>query len=156
MEVFPEVLYFITLALFCAHSGYPTLLLMSFRLLGHMYITLKTGELSFVVLHTVLVTASRGHTICSAKKPARLQTDDTWPGQSPMCESTDMIYRPKNTQMHLEEMALNMRLLINRLSCKGLSIFLVNEGLLGTNPKSLEINGSPSSGAADISKREAT
>lgn len=58
--------------------------------------------------------------------------------------------------MHLEKMAWNMRLLINGLSCKGLNIFLVNEGLLGTNPKSLEINGSPSSAAADTSKWEAT
>lgn len=142
MEVFAEVLYFITLALFYALSGnhnftIPT----SFRLLWHMLITLKTGGLSFVVLHTVLATASRGRTICSAKKPARLQAADTWPGQSPTCEPTDMIYRPKNIQMCFEEMAWNTRLLVSGLSCKELNIFLVNEGLLGTNPKSLESMG---------------
>lgn len=96
MEIFADVLYFITLALFCALSAnHNCTIPMSFRLLWHMHITLKTGELSFAVLHTVLVTASRGHTICSAKKPARLQTADTWPGQSPTCEATDMIYRAK-------------------------------------------------------------
>lgn len=58
--------------------------------------------------------------------------------------------------MYWEEMAWNTRLLISGLSCKGLNIFLVNEGLLGINPKSLEISGSPSSGAAEISKWEAT
>lgn len=58
--------------------------------------------------------------------------------------------------MYWEEMAWNTRLLISGLSCKGLNIFLVNEELLGINPKSLEINGSPSSGAAEISKWEAT
>ena len=49
-----------------------------------------------------------------------------------------------------------MWLLINNLSCKELNLFLVNGGLLGTDPKSLEINGSPSSGAADTSRGEAT
>lgn len=53
-------------------------------------------------------------------------------------------------------MAWNMQLLINGMTCKGLNLFLVNGGVLGTNPKSLEINGSPSSGAADTSRGEAT
>lgn len=51
--------------------------------------------LSFLVLHTVLVTDSRGHTTCSAKKPAGLRTADTRLGQSPKCVPTDMIYRTK-------------------------------------------------------------
>lgn len=112
--------------------------------------------LSFLVLHTVLVTNSRGHRTCSAKKPAGLQTADTWPERSPKCVPTDMIYRTKHIQIYLEEMAWNTRLLINGLSCERLNLFLVNGGLSSTDPKSLEIHGSPSSGAADTSRREAT
>lgn len=51
--------------------------------------------LPFLVLHTILVTDFRGHTTCSAKKPAGLQTADTWPGQSPKSVPTDRIYRTK-------------------------------------------------------------
>lgn len=106
--------------------------------------------LSFLVLHTVLVTDSRGRTTCSAKKPAGLQTADTWPGQSPKCVLQTWFIERKHIQIHLEEMGLNMQLLINGLSCKGLNLFLVNVGLLGKS-----INGSPSR-AADAFRGEAT
>lgn len=53
-------------------------------------------------------------------------------------------------------MEWNMHFLINGPSCKGLNLFLVNGGLSGTDPKSLETNGSASSGGADTPKGEAT
>lgn len=95
------VLSLITLALFCTLPGTHKLSWLELHycaLLRAQLISahnVQTLWLSFLVVLAVLVMDSRGHTTCSAKKPAGLQTADTWPGQSPKCVPTNMIYRIK-------------------------------------------------------------
>lgn len=142
-----------SLALKSNHDWICTVLL-SLGLLWHLYMMFRTGgclSWSFILSWWQIPEA-----IPPAQQTNQLDCEQLTHGwdKAPGVSLQTWFIGQKHIQIYLEEMAWNMWLLINELSCKGLNLFLVNCGLLGTDPRSLETNGSPFQWSSRYFQRE--